>query len=229
MKRIISIALLFLLLPVFAGCAGQNAYQPEPFGSAGTAAPSVAGTQGCQSLPTLLTIEEYNKYIALKADSNTFINYEMVKTLGQFVCFVDKGHEKCQEYLYGLLDKNGYHISLIVYPTTDLATEYKSDPPQSALEHDDMRTNQSRGETCTINGIQYNYYAGNLYSIVWHTDTHRFTIEAGRTIPLSAYPNGMNATVLSRLLSAKTAEAAVAEFNASVALARQQAMAEKTG
>jgi len=90
-----------------------------------------------------------------------------------------------------------------------------------------MRTTSSNAQLLAVNGVRYTYYEGNLQNISWDTDSHRFIIEQGRTEPLSVYPENKYTSLLQQLLNAGTAEAAVAEFNAKVAQARQEAQAEK--
>lgn len=224
MKHIIRCFFVLAIILIFTGCTLQHSVGTAPAITGNSTVPSATGVQGWQSLPTFTTLEAYDKYIEDGVDAETFLTYEEVKTLGDFVCFVDTGRPKCHEYLYGLADDNGYHFSLFVYPLTKVqgeSSDFGDIPP--SLAQQDMRTNHSNAESFSINGIHYMYYNENLHSISWNTPTHRFVIEQGRTEPLSAYPANKHTTFLYTLLNSETAEAAVAEFNASIA----QALAEK--
>jgi len=223
MQHILSLFLILAILLSFTACTTQNAIQTKPTDTANSTTPTVAAGQGWQSLPTFNNLEDYEKYISDGLDMEGFVTYEMVKSFGRFELFVDYGRKKGLSYLYGMVDENGYDLNLHIKPLSETdRTEVTTEKPP----HNDLRTSQNRAEFYSVNNILYEYYDGGLYSISWSTNTHSYTIKSGHTVRPYAY-TGDKVTLLSRLLNAETAEAAVAEFNAKVAQARQEAQAEK--
>lgn len=153
-----------------------------------------------------------------------FINYNTIKEYGNFVRFVSStGTSPRVGYSYFIEDENGFCCDFhIVHGTTiglDMGILEADDNPA------DLRFHKNNSGYYYVGNVRYAYYEGKLYNIRWNIDDRTLLIQRYDDA-LHTYPMGGD-TFMSRLLNAETAEAAVAEFNAKVAQARQDAQLEK--
>jgi hypothetical protein len=224
MKRVLCFVLSLLILAAITGCGKADEPQGETLNTVSNTTPESSLIDINQAIPTFRTLEDYGTYISSGVDTKSFITYEMVQDYGTFALFADYGRPKCNTYLYELIDKNGYRLDIDIEPRTPLTEVPETATDVQLHNYNDLRTNPAHLSAIKVNNVYYTYYEGKLYSIAWYTDTHIFTIKAGRTVRPSEYPDG-ETTLISRLLNGETAEAAVAEFNANIA-AKQHAQAE---
>jgi len=223
MRKLYTILAILLVL-CSAGCEAKTQLIDEGNIRTSETTPTAAGTQGWQALPTFTSLEDYEKYVSSGVESSTFITYDMIKEFGAFASFVDYGAPKCKSYKYGLIDENGYVLNLHIRSSSEEIIEYKEfELLTNTRNTNDMRIYTQKGYQI-IGKAYFIYNGGELVSIAWKEGDHLFIIRAGKVESLSDYPAEKN-TLLTRLLNAETAEAAVAEFNAKVA----QARAEKAG
>ena len=205
---------LIILLVCLCGCNAQIS-APQ------TVTPSKDVSQLDYEPHTDLTVEEYSKHLDhYQSRFPNFISYDMLKDCGSFRLFVNLSRNGIG-YSYSFMDDNQCSYNIKIYHGRSVGLNMDNISIVSDIS--DLRTTSAGDGYFYLGDIRYAFYEGKLYQIRWWIGEQEITIEPGTPL-LHEYPIRKK-TFLSQLLNAETAEAAVAEFNAKVAQARQEAQA----
>ena len=223
-----------LILIILTGCVSGQSPNEETQSTGGT-----QSAQACLQGPFMRNLEEYEEYVASFTDQADFIHYDMIKALGRFEGFSDEGihwgydeilpdqegrrNGKCEVYSYGLRTKEGKKIVFLVYPATsvdvgEISMKTTFSSPQ------DLRMNKNADGWYMNENIMYCYDEGKLKELRWRQDALGFRVSILGGADFSEYQSEWD--VLNRLFNAETAQSAVEEFSANVAVVRQDKAAK---
>lgn len=155
--------------------------------------------------------DDYNEFIHSTELPSDFVPYEAVASIGKFdgfVCLTDARQNDYGQYMYDLIDDNGFNLMLYVDHRTEkpFKIELKD---LTAATADDLRF-FADGETgiAARDDLKYTYIKGKLLSVEWESQGITFTLCAN--MMLSDYPlDTSNETFASRLLTPQKAGSAV--------------------
>ena len=241
MRKLCTILAILLVL-CSAGCEAKTQPNIE-----GNNPPTQTPTQSNSSAlamvahPSIRSFSEYEQFVAsYYAEDPEFIAYETIKELGSFVKFtyyfyIDGEYYELNEkaeyaktnkcYRYLLKNSHGKRLRFSVERSSGIKDTNVSAFPSSVKSTQNLCRLEDANGLYRSNNIYFYYYNGILTQISW--------IEGEKLIKIQSFENDMLQTAegdngfLTRLLSLETAEAAVAEFNAKVIQAKQEAQAEK--
>lgn len=232
MRRYLTALLALYLITALAGCTTQQQATTSP--SAEATASSAETVQDCLGDPRFDTWDAYEKYVMSFTDQSDFIAYDTIKELGSFCRFVDSSYSmgklvypdkngkrngKCTSYSYALDTEYGQRILFVV--THDAPIEVMDTSTVAAFTGTpELQKSEGTLGWRAIGGILYYYDQEGLRTIQWSTEGDLYSISILKG-SFSDYP--VTDAPLSRFLNADTAAVAVAEFNAIIAEARQQA------
>ena len=234
MKRTICVLLLLTLLISLSGCTNEpvsnNTQQSEAPRQSSSAHAMVAH-------PKVWDITEYEKLITTTYTAPpNFISYNAIRELGNFVNFTyyptlngeyylfsEKTEPKKTDrrYYYVLETDNGDRLKFDVLDIKALDSITACPLPVDAASPQKLLKIENTEGVYKRGNIYYYYSHGTLSDIWWQ--------ESSNLIKISAWENSFEKLIhnehplILKLTTAETAEAAVAELNAKIAAARQNA------
>ena len=243
MRKLCTILAILLVL-CSAGCEAKT--QPNIEGNnpptetapKSTDAAKNSSTNVCYIPFMAFSLKEYEVYLdSFISLSPDFIHYDQLKTYGEFQDFVDvtdwqdysndadgriKGN--CSKYMYTLIDAEGRKITIYICPASEYSNEFLH--ADTLNETNALLSVMKEKTYYKYNDIYYAFRDGNLVQVLFPSGNDIIAISGSDFEPFKEYPIQKNPQI-ARLLDTQTAEAAVAEFNAKVAQARQDAQLEK--
>jgi len=197
-----------------------------------------SAAQQCIAPPSLHSLDEYEEYldrfIELPAD---FIHYSAIENCGSFLKFIDVTDQanyqhhadgtisgECRAYRYRLVDQSGIAFNLDIN-TVDLSS-IRIDTSETIKGAVNLHKCTQSDGYYQLGNILYNYYNSSLEQVILTAGNSTISISLAHDKDFSDYQINAD-TFLGSLLNTETAEIALAELNAKVAQARQEARAEK--
>lgn len=235
MKKLIGFLLLLTIHTALYGCSTLPANAETTQTQAPTQSKSSA--VALVSHPSIGSISEYQQFIATNyADFLDFITYDMIKELGSFVKFtyyfyIDGEYYELTEeaeyvktekrYKYLLENSNGQRLLFKVERANEIDKSNIPLLPEAIKSVPNICRIEDAEGVYRYNSLYYYYHNGLLTQTAWINGEYIIKIQSCQN-DMSQTIDGDN-SIISRLINLETAEAAVAEFNASIA----QALAEK--
>lgn len=244
MKNSIAYLILVPLVLSLLGCWNSNASVRIPSETQSAASPSstaatekpVSSAQASRIIPTAFSLEEYEQYLDRFVElSPDFIHYDMLKEYGEFLNFRDityvywenyivhrdgRIQGDTDEYVYNILDPNGYTIVISITPAAKCAERIASPHPLSNTQA--LHTATKENGRYKYNDLYYSFYHGHLTTILLQYKESIISFHRPDYAPFSEYPVETN-SFIAKLLNTETAETAVAEFLNRVATAQTKA------
>lgn len=169
-------------------------------------------------LLTLVSYDEYLKFINSSALPDHFVAYEAVSQFGtfdSFVCTSEASEGDYSEYTYFVVDESDVELALSI----DLSPENETDSTANILTHvnaEDMRKlSGEESGAYTQSGIRYSYASGMLLSVSWQIDGIEYSIHTTDYSLLADYPLDSSAQV-AKLLNLQSADEVLSALSTEV-------------
>ena len=158
-----------------------------------THAESLAVHASCQSL------EEYRAFVKTGELPEVFVYYENISFLGSF-SLLTSYHPQLNYYIYHLIRKDEFKISLMVRPETNIVGD-------ETTPEKDLRFNSHKGlySYCNVGGICYRYIRGELDAVYWYDEEKSMEYTLSLDAPWKEYPIAED-RFFRQLLDLETAE-----------------------
>ena len=158
-------------------------------------------------LLSFYSVEEINIFLNGKAESESFVTYNMIEKIGTFdsITFLSNALlDDYSHYMYRLYDASGYMLYLYV-KEGNVQTESKDELIDGQIDPHNLRKLKDKSSgTYICNGYQYQYINGELLSINWENEAFSFVLSG--VSMLSDYPENEK-TIAGSLLSVDTSSA----------------------
>lgn len=158
-------------------------------------------------LLSFYSVEECNEFLNGKAETKTFVTYNMIEKIGTFdsITFLSNALlDDYSHYMYRLYDASGYMLYLYV-KEGNVQTESRNELIEAQIDPQNLRKLKDKSDgTYICNGYKYQYVNGELLSINWETEAFSFVLSGDSM--LSDYPENEK-TILGSLLSVDTSSA----------------------
>lgn len=247
MKKATTFLLSILLLLFLFGCGSNEIPDDNPSQVQSITTPHnttetetiTESAQACRIIPTFRTLEEYDSYLDRFIElSPDFIHYDTLKEYGEFLAFRDGTYAdwdqytiyqdgriegNCSTYTYELLDPAGYTIIIYISPVSEYAELLALPKALSATQN--VHTATKENGYYKFKNLYYGFHDGQMVQILLPYKQTIISIKRPSYQPFSQYPVENN-TLIAKLLSTETAESAVAELNANIALAQLETQTE---
>ena len=240
MKDIIKNVFTTLIILALTGCtfSRENAtttiHTTAPY-SAADSTDTNSAAQICRPNPMARSLEEYEAYLnRFDALPPEFIHFNALKEYGSFVNFVDASDWQtyryysddridgvCNIYSYCLMDPVGFKTFVYITPLAEYNDHFNE--AKELTTYECLHINTDENGYYRHNDVYYEYYNGELAQIILTAGNVAISVKPYEDdAKFSNYPVN-TATLISALFNTETATAAVAELNAKIAAARQNA------
>lgn len=119
---------------------------------------------------TIESFKEYTKLVDSKKLSDSFVTYEKINKLGEFVHLVflsDTQMNDYSKYMYSLVDASGYEFVLYVDENA-IEISHNSTGSNISITSTDMRNLDKKASGTVVNNdLVYTYVSGELLSVSW--------------------------------------------------------------
>lgn len=158
---------------------------------------------GERPLLTVDTFDEYTKMLNSIRLPDDFVSYEKISQFGDFGGLVFLSETQKGDfswYMYNLFDPLGDRFVIYINSNSNARDKYPTETiPEGSIDLSNMRrlAEEKRG-VYAINGIEYNYVSGMLYSITWMHEGVEYVLFGIHV--LSNYPD-TDSTLIGKLLN----------------------------
>ena len=161
-------------------------------------------------LLTLESMDMYTEFLNSNEMPDDFVLYDEISDVGDFEILIflcNAYSHDYSSYLYGLVDSEGFEISLYVEHNTDEFSLETDSIIQVNKTNMSLLTDTSDGDYIHDN-IKYTYVSGELFSISWKTQNITYILCNGGSPMFSDYPP-TTSTFVGKMLNLDTATQAL--------------------
>ena len=161
-------------------------------------------------LLTLESMDMYTEFLNSNEMPDDFVLYDEISDVGDFEILIflcNAYSHDYSSYLYGLVDSEGFEISLYVEHNTDEFSLETDSIIQVNKTNMSLLTDTSDGDYIHDN-IKYTYVSGELFSISWKTQNITYILCKGGYPMFSDYPP-TTSTFVGKMLNLDTATQAL--------------------